>query len=268
MSERRFPPTARKIKKAIEQGDLAKSPNLSKSIALCSLIGAVFLFRKDFFKIVDIFFISFQIENFLFFNLSRFENLFFISFLFTIKILGISSIAALVFEIAQVGFVFNLSTLKIRMDRANLLLGLKKVFFIKPEENSRFAFNLVCGLFKPLICLLFISFVAYLGARQARIEQSFYIISAEDAFLIVFRVFFYVITVVAIVCIVLSLLEFVYLRKQRTQRLKMTFEELKQELKETESNPEMVAQRRHCHQEIAIHGLIQSVRTKKIVLID
>ena len=155
---------------------------------------------------------------------------------------------AIVVNLAQVGLFFNTKRLQPNFGGLNPLKGLGKLF-----GKQQTLMKLVMNLLK----LTLVGFAAY-SAVAGRIDEIVHVQDLE--FLQIFglgaEIVFAVGIRIGVVLLVLAIIDYVYQRYRVERELKMTKQEVKDEMRRMEGDPQIKARRR----QIAIHTATQRLR--------
>jgi flagellar biosynthetic protein FlhB len=171
---------------------------------------------------------------------------------------AVASIAAtLLANIAQVGWLFTLKPLAPSWEKIDPISGVKKLV-------SKHAFG---ELVKSILKIVLVSFVAYQGFRIHMLE----LISLADGSVgdmgnVLGRVAVDILWRVVGLLIVLSALDFFYQRWLFEEELKMSPEEVKEELKQREGDPKVKSRIRRMQRELTRQRLAEAVPTADVVI--
>ncbi|HEY0009445.1 MAG TPA: flagellar biosynthesis protein FlhB [Tepidisphaeraceae bacterium] len=167
-------------------------------------------------------------------------------------------VVAVAINLAQVGLFFSPNKVQPNLAALNPLKGLKKIF-----GAGQGVVTLLMNLFK----LVLITMVAYsaiagrigliTGSQQLSHEQIFGL-GATIMYDIAFRI--------AILLLVLSLIDYVYQRYKIEKQLKMTKQEVKEEMKRMEGDPHIKQRRRQIQQQQAMGRIRQDVPTADVIV--
>ncbi len=162
---------------------------------------------------------------------------------------------ALLSSVMQVGVQFT--ALRFQANRINPLNGLKRVFSV----------NGVGELFKGLFKLVVIGYVTYVSINGELAE----LMSLSKLSLggIVFQNFTLLAKLfgrVALALVILAVFDYLFQRWQHEQRLKMTKQELKEELKQTEGDPQLRSRVRQIQREMSRARMMQNVPKADVVV--
>jgi flagellar biosynthesis protein FlhB len=172
-------------------------------------------------------------------------------------VLGMVVACALVSNLLQVGWHFNAGLLQPRLSRLNLARGLTRLV------TSRSAVELGKGFLK-LAAVTFVAWKYYAGH-----QDSFFMLGVTDAAQIAPRVgelaYQMALRLVGTLA-VLAALDYAYQRWQLERSLRMTKQEVKDEYKEAEGNPEVKARIRQRQRETARRRMMADVPTASLVI--
>ena len=260
--ERTEKPTAKKLSKAREEGQVAKSQEISTAFILFGALG-VFLF----------------VGPWMFWALSDFMHGIFQN-LGTLHIKGISARAFLFEVLQQVGLIIMplLLVLMILGVAANLLqVGV--LFTLKPFTPKLSKFNPITGmkkfvslkslveLFKSLFKVSFIGGISWLVLRgeldaiPSLMEMSVGQILTYMG-IVSLKMFFYV----GLGMLVLAAIDFSYQRWQHTKDLMMSKQEVKDEARQSEGDPQVKSKIRQAQREMAMMRMMESVPDADVVI--
>ena len=166
-------------------------------------------------------------------------------------------ILALLSSFAQVGFMLTFSTMQPSLSKLSPISGLKRMF------GPRSFVQLLMGVAKMSLLTL----VAYLTIKS-RVHMlifapalpyvSVVVMSAELVMKVALRL--------AAVLLILGLIDLIYQRYKTTRDLRMTKEEVKEELKRMDGDPEIKRRRRQVQMETAIQRIRSAVPQADVVV--
>ena len=260
--ERTEKPTSKKLSKAREEGQVSKSQEVSTAFILFGALG-VFLFVGPwmFWTLSDFMHGIFEnlgtlhIEGisaraFLF---EVFQNvgLIIMPLLLVLVILGVAA------NLLQVGFLFTLKPFVPKLSKLNPITGMKKFVSLKS----------LVEFLKSLVKIVFIGGISWLVLRgeldsiPSLIEMSVgqiltYIGTAS------LKLIFYV----ALGMIVLAAIDFSYQRWQHTKDLMMSKQEVKDENKQSEGDPQVKGRIRRAQREMAMKRMMKYVPDADVVI--
>lgn len=258
-------PTEKKLREARERGQVAKTHELPQSIVV------IFGFLVIFFLGSWIYHNFARLTTHYLGSFSRAEmtersiliEFAIITMFFAKTIMPIFVavfIAAFLGNIVQVGFQASAHPLKfdwskMKFDPATIF---KKTFFSK---------QIAMNLFKTLFKVVTIGTIAYLIIKS----EYDIILKTPDlsiglAFKSVSLIAFKIILWTSVVLLVLSIPDYIFQKREFIESLKMTKEELKEELKETVGDPYIRARLKEMQREIAMRNMIKEVPKADVVI--
>lgn len=172
-------------------------------------------------------------------------------FMLSMCIIGITA------NIAQVGFVFSGKPLAIDLGRLNPVAGFKRIF-------SKRAIN---ELVKSILKIAIIGYVAYTEIRND--INIFLAMSREGTSVMIYDMVSMVlnaaIKLTAVMAIV-AVLDYIFQRQEYERNLRMSKQEVKQEFKETEGDPQIKARIRQIQRQLAMMRMMQQVPKADVVV--
>ncbi len=258
-------PTEKKIREAREKGQIAKTQELPQSIVVISGCLVLFVFSSWIYDscaaIMKYYLTSFagrEITE----KTIRIELLMMIlemaKILFPIFIAA--NIGAIIGEVAQVGFQFSSHPLKmdwskIKFDPATMI---KKVFFSK---------QVAMNLFKSIFKVLVIGFVSYLiiSSDFDSLMKTADLSIAMSLKMVLVSAFKIVIWS-SVFLLILSIPDYIFQKKEFIESLKMTKQEIKEELKETMGDPYIRARMREMQRDIVMRNMINEVPKADVIV--
>jgi flagellar biosynthesis protein FlhB len=159
---------------------------------------------------------------------------------------------------SQVGFLFTLEPMKPKASKINPISGFKKVIFSRRAGVE---------LIKNLIKVTVIGLVAYFSLKSI-LAESMYLMDSDVASVIGFmaRASLSVAFKVALAFIFLAVFDYVYQRFEYEKELRMTKQEVKDEHKTTEGDPQIKSRVRSIQRQIAYRRMMQDVPTADVVV--
>ncbi|MBN2280460.1 MAG: flagellar biosynthesis protein FlhB [Candidatus Marinimicrobia bacterium] len=259
-------PTPRRREEARDKGQLARSQDLnSVAVLLGGLIVLKFFGRQAVQGFVDFsVYIYGNLSTFKLtvssFPLQFYEYINYIIGTFAIILLGIS-IFPVLSNLAQDNFRLNISkkALEPKFNQLNPVENFKKLF----SMNS--IVELIKGMFKFSI----VGFIAYLVIRKYLVSNQFWAIynsSVEEMGLFFGKVFFEIGFKTAIVLLILGLADFGYQIYQNEKKLKMSKQEVKDERKQFEGNPEIKGRMRAIQRQLSRSRMMANVPEATVVV--
>jgi len=253
--------TPRRRQKAIEEGNVPKSRELSTALILMVSILFMYFYTPI---IIDDFKLLFtemlQYSNFKL-NKDSVYLLLLLSFKFCGKVV-LPLFAILIFvgvltNIAQFGFIITPKALEPKFDRLNPIKGLQNLF------SKRSLVELVKSIFKIFV----VGFLAYLVVKS-KIGEIISLANADPLVSITFlgQIIFELSFKIALLMLFLAILDFFYQKWQYEEDLKMTKQEVKEEFKQMEGDPLIKRRIRSLQMEMARKRMMEEVPKADVVI--
>ncbi|MCL2480884.1 MAG: flagellar biosynthesis protein FlhB [Spirochaetaceae bacterium] len=227
-------PTEHKIKKAREEGKVAKSSELAPALVLIfSVILIAFLSKYMFNTLITMLKYFFSISSEM--DITSNNNMAPIFFTFFLKmflpVAIIALIASLAGNIMQVGFLF--STKPITPDFNKISPNFAKYF-----QRAFFSAEAVFNLGKTLFKIFAIGVIVFLNLKfETEKLLSLGKMTLQFSLKYILTVAFKIIIESAFLLLILSFPDYMFQRRQHRQSLKMSKQELKEEMKQLEGDP-------------------------------
>jgi flagellar biosynthetic protein FlhB len=160
-------------------------------------------------------------------------------------------------NLIQVGFLFTLEPLAPKLEKISPLAGFKRLFAMRSFVE----------MIKNVLKLVIIGFVAYITvAGEFNTITGLADTTSGAILMFMMAVSFKVILRVALVLLVLAILDFAYQRYEHEKGLKMTKQEIKEEHKQSEGDPQIRARVRSLQREMARRRMMQEVPKATVVV--
>ena len=257
-------PTPKKRKDAREEGQVLQS----KEVTAAFILFITFVGLKIFGQHLLQYFSKFMVEIYenigntdIFFH----ENNLMISFtkLITVflglaaPVMSLAFISAITINYIQVGYLFTTKTLQIKLNRINPIEGFKRLFSKKA----------LMELIKSILKIWLIGYVAYSFVRKnimeimnlSKLEPSIILNNFSD---LIFSFSFRIIGVL----IVLACLDYFFQWREYEKNLMMTKQEIKEEYKQTEGDPQIKSKIREKQRRIAMSRMIHDVPKADVII--
>ena len=266
--EKTEPATDKKLREAREDGKVAKSKELTAAFDLIVL----FLTLKIFISTVGNGFL--EVYNYVYKLLPDFVKISakdisvqeITSFLHTLYLKMLLLVApffvfgvavTLIINILQVGWKVSTKPMRPKMDKFNPISGFKRIF----SKDS--VFELVKSIFKIFI-IIYIAYTSIKG--EANDIFILYDIPLNQALALCGSVIIDAGLRISLVYLVVGLADFVYQKFRFKEDMKMTKQEIKDEYKNTEGNPEIKGRQRQRMREASRRRMMQDVPKADVVI--
>lgn len=266
--EKTEPATAKKLREAREDGKVAKSKELTAAFDLIVL----FLILKIFVSMIgsgflNVFYYVYKlIPDFLSINAMDvspqavsgfFVEIFvqMVSIVWPFFLFGFA--ITLVINVIQVGWKVTGKPLKPKLDRFNPISGFKRIL----SKDSVFEF------FKSVLKISLIIYVAYTAIKDHTNDIFIlYDIPLGQAIALCGDVIINAGLKISIVYLVIGIADFIYQKYRFNEEMKMTKQEVKDEYKSTEGNPEIKGRQRQRMREASRQRMMQDVPKADVVI--
>jgi flagellar biosynthetic protein FlhB len=254
-------PTPRRREKARKRGQVARSQELNSVVVIFFGVLALMIFSGYIFSnLVNLF--HFNLANiYTDLNIGTTYNLFISNGSTFIKVITpvliLVGLAGLLINLAQVGVMFTLEPLSPKLDKLDIIKGLKRLFSTKT----------LFELFRDTIKVFIIGYVAFLTLKG---EMNNYIPLADQEVgqIMAFatRVALKVVLRAVGALLLLAILDYAYQKFEFEKKLRMTKKELKEEFKQYEGDPLIKSRIRRIQREMARTRMLQEVPDADVVI--
>ena len=160
-------------------------------------------------------------------------------------------------HVAQIGFLVSSKALTPKLGRINPLSGFKRFVSLR-------------GLVELVKNLAKIGLIGYIVWRTIEVESDQLLnLTNHDAqvvFAFALMLMFRIFVRVALILLVLAILDYAYQHYDHEKKLRMTKQEVKEEYKQTEGDPQIRARIRRIQREIAMRRMMQEVPKADVVI--
>lgn len=256
--------TAKKRQDARKKGQVVKSRDVTSAMILVFIFVGLRVFGGYITDEISIFTKRILTTYFTaqdLFNFNALSGLFYDVVIVLLKtvapVFAVALITGLIVEYAQVGVLFTMETLGFKFERLNPLSGIKRIFSLKG----------LVELLKATIKIVVAGYIAYsyLASEAGNVLN---LINAD-----VIGVGIYVISTainvairICIVLIILGILDYAYQWWENEKSLKMSKQEVKDEYKQTEGNPEIKSKIRQRQKQMSMRRMMQEVPKADVVI--
>lgn len=166
-------------------------------------------------------------------------------------------LAPVIFTGIQTRFIFSMEAVKPKFSRLNPLTGIKRLFSLRSTIE----------LIKNLIKLAIISSIIYSQVKDRLTEIiSFFDIDPRVAIVYLCSSIFSAVMTIAIIFMFLGILDFGYQWWEYEKNLRMTKQEIKEEYKQMEGDPEIKGKIKQKQREMSRARMMQEVPTADVVI--
>jgi len=260
IAEKRFRATPKRKQEARKKGQVLKSQELTSAVVLLALVGVLkFWLPQIFTKTAELFryLVTMRVE----WNISYVWKVALdVSWQF-LFILGPIFLAAIVVAIAinflQVGSMFSVESIMPKASRINPVEGIKRMFGPKA----------LVQLAKSLIKVFIIGYFLYNIIRDnLNIFPALQEITVGQSVVILGNILFGLAWKIALAFLVLSLADFLYQWWEYEKNLRMSHDEIKEEYKQTEGDPQIRAQIKKRQRAMAMRRMMEDLKQADVVI--
>lgn len=258
-------PTEHKRRKAREEGQVAKSQELVGIIVFLLTFWTVSLLAKSVVKgLEDI--MTFYLTNIRYISLSRdnvthlYVQILWLMARIVLPVMGVGLVAAVLANVIQGGFLFTTKKLSFNFGKifSNIGSNLRKMFLsIDTLFNTLKSMLKVAGVFAIAFLIVQAQMGQIINMPNTTVAQSLALIA---------KIVFKFVSFGGVFLLVLAVGDYFFQRWQFTQSLKMTKQELKEEYKEMEGNPEIKAKIREMERRLLSRKMINDVPKADVVI--
>jgi flagellar biosynthetic protein FlhB len=160
----------------------------------------------------------------------------------------------------QVGSLFSMEAVKPSFEKINPMTGFKNKFF---------SMQTYMELFKSLVKLVVVGLLVYLGIKGSLHDVALLVRQpVEESGRVAGELLKGFAMKAGGVLVMLGAVDAFFQRHQHTKKLKMSKEDVKKEHKESEGDPHIKHQRKHLHQELMQHNMVQNVKKADVVIVN
>ncbi len=255
-------PTARKLDKAREDGQVPRSRELTTTaVILAGSLGLMFFGGGVVTKLSDIIRFNFTLEreemfdpNAMFNHLgnSLYEALFSLLPIFAVLLL-----AAIAGPVALGGWLFSTKSLAPKLSRMNPISGLKRMFSVKSLVELVKAIGKIAVILTVAYFLLQSMRGALLGLSEETLEAGV----AHSLQLSLWAA-----VLLSASTILIALIDIPFQIHEHVKKLKMSHQDLKDEMKDTEGKPEVKGKVRQMQQQMSQQRMMESVPDADVII--
>jgi len=263
-AERTEQPTARRLQKARSKGNVPQSKESESVATLFALVGILVLLSrwlgnwaatltKEGFSCQTRFFSN--SDAFISFIKTKIADAMFIS----IPVWFAVAAGAIIAALAVGGPNFAPEAVRLKFDSLNPASGLQQLF------NGKSFVKLVLSILKLILISIIVG--VYLS-RQVNTLMNLRWAWSGQIIAVIGKIIFGLCIRICIALLVLAVADALYQKWKYTEELKMTRQEIKQELRDTEGSPEVKVRIRKIQIQMTMKRMLQEVPKAKVVLVN
>jgi flagellar biosynthetic protein FlhB len=256
--------TPKKRQDARKKGQVLQSKEITSAFVLLFIFVALRLLGRYMYNEIT-YFTKVVITEYVkipdLYTLHGISKLFMLSAIELVKICGpilaVALITGLVAEYAQVGFLFTFENLGFKFNRISPLSGLKRIFSLRS----------VVELVKSIIKLIIVGFIAYSYIKSE--AENILAMMDMDVIGVATYISSTVVNIAIRICVALifvGAVDYIYQWYEYEKNLKMSKQEIKEEFKQTEGNPEIKSKIRQKQRQISMKRMLNDVPKADVVI--
>lgn len=255
-------PTPKRLEKSREDGEVPRSRELTTTaVILAGSLSLMFFGEMISRTLMNIMRFNLSLEreaifdpNIMFFQL----GLSFYDALFSLlPLFAILAVAAIAGPVALGGFLFSAKSLAPKFDRINPLAGLKRMFSVKSLVELAKALGKIAVILGVAYALLQVTRDALLGLSKESVNQA--IVHAME--LSVFAA-----VILSASTIIIAAIDIPFQIHEYTKKLKMSLQDVKDELKDSEGKPEIKGKIRQMQMQMSQKRMMASVPDADVII--
>jgi flagellar biosynthetic protein FlhB len=176
---------------------------------------------------------------------------------YVLPVMGLLLLAAILVDLAQVGFLFVPSKIAFDLNRLDPLAGFGRIFSLPSAMRLGF------GIFKILIVAL-VAGVALYNERGTILNLSNLSLPEVAAYLV--QILLGTAMKIAVALLILAILDYAFQRWKHEQDLRMTSQEVREEMKNLEGNPQISARRKAVQRQMVLNRMKHAVPKADVVV--
>jgi len=260
--EKTEPATPHRRQEARKKGQVARSSDLNAAIVLLAIIMLIYVLR-DYLGVNITGYVNHILSKEMTstINSDQIFDIYRLMLYLCFKIMAPIFVIAILFGLAanflQVGFMFASEAVKPKLSNIDPIEGLKKIF------SKRALFDFL----KTLLKILVIGLVVYYLAKN-NLPTLLQLINMDPVRTVDYleKIIYKICITACLAFLIIAALDFAYQKWQFDQTLKMSKDEIKKEMKQTEGDPLIKAKLREKQRLIAMRRMMQSVPEATVVI--
>ncbi|SIO28312.1 type III secretion system export apparatus subunit SctU [Halodesulfovibrio marinisediminis] len=260
MSEKTEQPTAKKLRDARNKGNVCKSQEVPSAASVTGVFLLLWFLSDTFFEQfsalfeIPIFYMNYPFE---FAVKVVWQKCFYIVALITVIVISVAAFCGVIFQFIQVGVLFSMKAAMPSLDKLNPKQWFSKTFSIKNAVE----------FLKSLIKVFAIGGVIWVIVEKNLASLLLAVEVGPSAPIVLAGVLAkQFMQYLVPVFVVLAVGDYLFQRWQYIKGLMMTKDEVKQEYKESEGDPQIKGQRKQLHQEMVMSDSAAKVRKADVLV--
>ncbi|GAB6109217.1 flagellar biosynthesis protein FlhB [Fusibacter bizertensis] len=257
-------PTSKKVQDSREKGQIAQSKDLNSAASLLAVFMAFSFFSNFYVENLICYYqfaMNLTVDTASFFtsnSINKFlsETIFFILKM-SLPLLLVALVSGLLLSYIQVGFIFTTETIKPKLEKINPLKGLKNMF------STRSLVEMLKSVTKATL-LLYVA-ISYVSdhMKELLITQE---LELGSIVLVMWSIIYGVVLRCALFLFVIGVLDFAYKRWKNNKDLMMSKQEIKEEYKQSEGDPQLKSKIKEKQRSLAMSRMMQEVPKADVII--
>jgi len=257
-------PTPKKRKDAREKGQVVKSKELTSVLLLLITFVTIKLISGYMINVLksysELTFTELIVTQNIF--TKKDLNIFFMNMVLTLfkvigPILAVSFIIALVVNYMQVGFLFSGKAIQFKLSRINPIEGFKKIFSMRS----------LVELIKSLVKIFIIGYVAYDYSKDEIYNiYKLYDMDINNISKYIGSLIMGLVYKASMVLLLLGILDYAYQKLDFEKNLKMSKQEIKEESKQSEGDPQIKGKIKEKQRQIAMSRMMSDIPKADVII--
>ncbi|MCY4325010.1 MAG: EscU/YscU/HrcU family type III secretion system export apparatus switch protein [Betaproteobacteria bacterium] len=261
MAEKTEPPTPKKIRDSRKKGQFLFSKEIVSLTTLIMVSGGLYMAKDEIFgRLHGLLTAAIALPN-----AKAFEQVAYELTIASLIAIGLAAlftygpglISSILANVGQVGLVFSAAKIKQGLKSLDAINNAKQMFSKKSLIN--FGFNII----KVIVIAAAVAWVVFDLLRDNLLSPSCGMVCVVD---VTVSAFIYLVCICAAVFVPLAVIDYLIQRHLYMSELKMSIDEVKQEYKETEGNPEIKGQRKQLHRELVMSDARANVAKSSVMV--
>ena len=260
--EKQHEATPHRREQARKEGQVAKSQDLSSAVVLLGALGILYMYGEQFFGFLHAFTLL-QFENEAWISTDT-DTL--VSFCHGLvgqvtqilsPILGLIFLLAVVAQLSQVGLLFLPNKVGFDLTRIDPLRGLQRLFSLTSAVRLGFG----------IVKLTIVGTVAGIAVWNERAQvMSLSALSAVEIWDYLVNLVLWTSVKIAVALLVLAIIDYAYQRWKQEQDMRMTTQEMREEIKQTQGDPQVAARRKAVQRQLVLNRLNTTVPKADVIV--
>lgn len=255
-------PTERRLEKAREDGQVARSQDLTIALTMILVAATFFMFGGYFFRgLAEVFSSGFVFDRRVLFSPQMLPAMFgqfaIDGLMVVVPIFGLTLLIAIASSLLMGGFIFSMKAVEPKLSRLSPIQGLKKVF------GTKALIELLKAVAKFSLIGTTLYFVASWYQKELRVLG---VMSLEPSLELSAEIVGGGFLLVTLCLVIIASIDVPYQLTSFKNRMMMSIKEIKDESKDVEGRPEVRAQIRRRQREMAMGSMLEAVAGADVVI--